>query len=298
MSKQRVWRSAVSLVLSTKLRGVTPPEAAARLAADLRVKLKARGAIDLDRVCEALDLRVQYKPLGNDALLHETESGFAATINSAAPKARQRFSIAHEIGHLEIYAATRLAAAFGHPSAPGENNGEATEIEDLCNSFGTELLMPLEEWRRELFTQGISIAVIRRLMSRYKVSMQAAARRAVETEIWKCAFIMWALVVEGEKLVALRPVDFATNISTGGSNWPQTIANDPRLSIPGSPLLAVEKATETVGEIPLPFDGMEGRYLAQSAVAWGTPPRVATLILAEASGRNILMRASKGLKRG
>ena len=114
--------------------------------------------------------------------------------------------------------------------------------------------------------------------------MQAAGKRAVETRMWNCAFILWAPVVDGETLVELRPVDFATNISVGGSNWPRSIANDPRFRMSGSPLLAAEKAIETVGEIPLPFDGMEGRYLAQSAVTGGVPMRVATLILAEVSG--------------
>jgi hypothetical protein len=284
-------------VLSKKLGGMRPPQAAEQLAAGLRAKLMVRGALDVERACEAVDLQVQYKPLLNDALLHETESGFAATINSATPRTRQRFSVAHEIGHIQIYAATRLAAAFGHPSAPERESGEANEIEELCDCFGSELLMPLDEWRQEVFSLGISITVIKRLMSRYKVSLQAAARRAVETGIWKCAFILWDPVFKDNRLLELRPIDFATNMSIGGNKWPLSIANDPRFRIAGSPLLVSDGVAETVGDIPPPFDGIEERYLAQSAATWGTPAKVATLILAEPSARNVLMKAAKSAKK-
>jgi Zn-dependent peptidase ImmA (M78 family) len=297
MQSQRRWENPVSRLLCTHRKGLKAPDAAAQLAIELRAQISnPTGPADLQRACAAVNTRVEYKSLRNDAILQETEAGFLAIINSSATKGRQRFSLAHEIGHLRLFETTRLTRAFAHKSESAKEH-TSDEVEELCDHFASELLMPLEEWRREIFRRGISIGSLKVLSSKYNVSLPAAAKRAIDTGIWRCAFVLWDVVNDGDKLVELKPNQFWSNIEFGPARWPNKILNDPRFREAGSPLLAAEQTEATIGEIKVPFDGLKERYLAESRAVWGRSPQVATVILAERQGRRILLMSQGDSKK-
>lgn len=291
MGSKKIWQSAVAQILSEKWKGLEAPDVVAKLARELRGSRQEPGRTDLRAICAAVGLGIQYKPIRVDSLLHETESGFVAVVNSAINKPRQRFSIAHEIGHVVLYKTTGLTQAFGHLSADTRLSIEASEVEHLCDWFASELLMPLANWQRDIVDEGISLKVVKRLVSRYGVSLAAAAKRVVDVNVWKCAIAVWEPIYEADKLVELKPVQFSSNIAFGSNNWPKSIPNRQEFCIPGSPLYALEQGMETTGEISLPFDGVKDIYLAQSSIVRTQPTRIATLILAERYGRRILNRA-------
>lgn len=293
MQGRRIWQSAIARVLSKKRSGLPAPDVVAILARELRASTKPSGKADLEAISSAVKLSIQYKPLRVDSLLHEAESGYIAIVNSTTNKVRQRFSIAHEIGHIAIYKTTGLTRAFGHLSPGEQKRGEAAEVEDLCDCFASELLMPMAEWRQHIIEEGVSLGVIKKLMNRYGVSTPAATKRVVDACIWKCAIMIWKAIYEGDELAELKPIYFWTNITLGNHNWPRNIRNSEEFRVPGSPLYALEKRIETIGKIPLPFDSAEGKYLAQSSIVTNQPTQVATLVLAERYGKEILLRSRR-----
>ncbi len=290
MRTKRIWQSAVAQILSKKWNNLPAPKVAAILAQEVRGP-KEKGRTNLEAISASVGLSIQYQPLRVDALLQQTESGYVAIINSTTNKGRQRFSLAHEIGHIAMFNATGLRQAFGHLS-PSESV-DSFEVENLCDCFASELLMPLKEWQQHIFNEGVSLQVIRTLMDSYSVSMAAATKRVVDASIWNCAIIIWEAIYQNDKLEELKPIQTWTNITLGVSKSPKSMPNSPVFRLPGSPLYALEKGSETIGETLLPFGQTREKYLAQSSIIRKKPLRVATLILAEPHGEGILLRFKK-----
>ena len=104
--------------------------------------------VDVERVAKHLGLTIVERPL------EDKYSGFLAVkektivVNSAHPPARQRFTIAHEIGHSQLHCRKADTPVFIDPTvyfrAP-QFSDEARAREREANYFAAELLMP-EEW--------------------------------------------------------------------------------------------------------------------------------------------------------
>src|SRR3989442_755692 len=77
-------------------------------------------------------VNVSAEPLDNDGYIVDVPGGAEILINERASAARQRFTLAHELGHyaLQIGLAGRSEAS-GH-----------TELERWCDRFAVGLLMP------------------------------------------------------------------------------------------------------------------------------------------------------------
>jgi len=80
---------------------------------------------------------------------------------------RLRYSVAHELGHLVMHHMIQ---------------GEISRLETEADEFAAELLMPAEAMRRE-FRRPITVPLLLRLKQRWKVSIQALARRAHDLKI-------------------------------------------------------------------------------------------------------------------
>jgi Zn-dependent peptidase ImmA (M78 family)/DNA-binding XRE family transcriptional regulator len=83
------------------------------------------------------------------------------------PGDRQRFSLAHELGHLVLHHAIR---------------GQVSSVESEANQFAAELLMPEMAMRREIMPP-VTLTSLARLKPRWRVSVQALIRRAHDLEI-------------------------------------------------------------------------------------------------------------------
>jgi len=97
-------------------------------------------------------------------------------VNHDKPINRQRFTLAHEIGHVVIpwHAGTIFDKTDNNYSS---NSDSYWEIEAEANAFATELLMP-EKWISELVQKTRDISIInRRIANEAKVSPIAACLR-------------------------------------------------------------------------------------------------------------------------
>ncbi len=91
------------------------------------------------------DFQVQFRDLGSQSgfmLLNEK----AIYINSAHAPTRQRFTIAHEIGHVLL----------GHPPADKLSTEEKKSIEAEANIFAGEFLVPYDSLKSSI-AKGLKI---------------------------------------------------------------------------------------------------------------------------------------------
>ena len=122
--------------------------------------IEACGALVIDRDLEvdAVDALCRWVP----------ELPKLFFVNGARPADRIRFSLAHELGHTILH--------FGRDL-------DQKVAEDQANAFAAAFLMPAQEIRRDL-RRPLSLADLATLKRKWRVAMQAIARRA-----WAIGFI-------------------------------------------------------------------------------------------------------------
>jgi len=105
-----------------------------------------RTPVDVRRLAEHY-ARVIERPLDPDiagVLVPTSEGSWVILVNSSHPPVRQRFTIAHELGHLILhgYRAPHADRAFRFRDARSSEGSALEEIQ--ANQFAAELLMPRE----------------------------------------------------------------------------------------------------------------------------------------------------------
>lgn len=142
-------------------------------------------ALEYSRQCFAASPidKVQGEDLdGFDGMLaaNKSRSKWLILYNSAtASEGRKRFTIAHEFGHylLHRHQQDRFECG-GDDIETGDYNGR--DIEAESDSFASTLLMPLDDFRRQVDGQPISFDLLGHCADRYGVSLTAAALRWTE----------------------------------------------------------------------------------------------------------------------
>lgn len=137
---------------------------------------------------ETFDVDVLIEPMAKDLeglLLRDAETGVAMMlVNSAAVVGRQRFTLAHELGHL-VFQDTGL-------STPEYTSRQDKGIERRANAFAAALLVPkvvvLELSEQHVPNDGQCRnsglqAVLTALVSQYGVSRDAAAYRMLNSGV-------------------------------------------------------------------------------------------------------------------
>ena len=159
-------------------------EPAAKYGAQVRDLLAKAGAyappVDVERVAAHLGLEVREKPLKDEY------SGFldvkekAIVVNSAQPPVRQRFTIAHEIGHHQLHRPETDAPCFVDHTVyfrSAQFNAAERERERDANIFAAELLMPEGLLAEHLDAHPLKASkyalALRELSEKFDVSKQA-----------------------------------------------------------------------------------------------------------------------------
>ncbi len=143
--------------------------------------------IDLSRIARLIDAKIVHNDLDNAAL-----SGFAyhkdgnriIGVNSNESEHRQRFTIAHELGHLFIHSDSTVSYDKGGVMMfRDSHSSDGTDIKEIeANRFAAELLMPESSIRQDIAQKGSFDLVnddgfIAKLADKYNVSSQAMAIR-------------------------------------------------------------------------------------------------------------------------
>lgn len=99
-------------------------------------------------------------------------------VNLGNPKSRQRFTLAHELGHIVIPWHTGSVVDYLDPDDTNDIE-DYWAIEQEANAFAAELLMP-GDWMAELLASTKDLAKVhRRVAKECDVSLQAAAIRLI-----------------------------------------------------------------------------------------------------------------------
>lgn len=147
------------------------PETAAK---EILAKLnKPRPPVDVQAIARELGVAVFARPFPNalSALILRHEKNAFIGVNSHQAPVRQRFSVAHELGHFVLHHADHHFIDYAG-GLEGEVPGYDWEHERAANQFAAELLMPVEMLKKDART--ISLA---RLAPRYGVSQEAMGFR-------------------------------------------------------------------------------------------------------------------------
>lgn len=140
--------------------------------------------VPVERIARDAGAVVSYQPFDADdisgLLYRAADSAPVIGVNSNNAKVRQRFTIAHELGHLQLHRQQELILErhvqvnFRDATSSTASNQEEVE----ANHFAAELLMP-----RELLERNVAALLcgrpltdrdlVQRLASRFEVSHQA-----------------------------------------------------------------------------------------------------------------------------
>ena len=139
--------------------------------------------VPVEMLAELAGAVIRYEPFEGQlsGMLYRSEDGAVIGVNSLHAAVRQRFSIAHEIGHLllhepELHVDEHAFVAFR--DLESSKASDPAEIE--ANQFAAALLMPSELLSRSIAELGHNPDVsdaIRVLAQRFQVSQEAMTIR-------------------------------------------------------------------------------------------------------------------------
>jgi Zn-dependent peptidase ImmA (M78 family) len=161
-----------------------------RRARDAAAELLRRAKVDeppipVEYLAKRLGAEVRYEPLEGDlsGILFREEGRTIIGVNARHSKPRQRFTIAHEIGHLELHEGYGIHVDHKFPIRRRRDgrSSQAVDFDEIeANGFAAELLMPTEMLEHDLDDTEPDYEddeLTRWLADRYKVSLQAMAIR-------------------------------------------------------------------------------------------------------------------------
>ena len=156
-----------------------------RLVGDLLSQGNVRSpAVPIDKIAESCGIAIKIEDFNNEisGLLLRTSHATTIAVERRQAPTRQRFTIAHELGHFLLHEGeeVRIDKAFKlNFRSPASSKAE--DIEEIeANAFAASILMPammLEAEINELDIDADDEEQIRALADRYKVSTQAMTIR-------------------------------------------------------------------------------------------------------------------------
>lgn len=135
--------------------------------------------VDLDAIAKNLQIdvkRMKFEDQTVSGVIGYDESKVVIGINRDHSEARQRFTLAHEIGHFVLHPASMVVDRALYRNSSSSEAISAEEIE--ANGFAAELLMPADDVREQVSgIPAIDEPQIRALRDRYGVSEFAVTVR-------------------------------------------------------------------------------------------------------------------------
>lgn len=114
-----------------------------------------RPPVPVETIARQLGAKLSYEPFdGNvSGMLYREGDQVIIGVNTLHPEVRQRFTVAHELGHWKLHPGKRVF--LDHLVRVDFRDGRSGREEMQANGFAAELLMPREMIMREIAHQGV-----------------------------------------------------------------------------------------------------------------------------------------------
>lgn len=159
---------------------------ARRIARAFVAKAPCSDLKDLSPYLNAVGAKLRSEPLGDQEsgyTMTKSNGQHVITVNSNECEERQRYSLCHEIAHVE------LGLPSNHTEVPAWAIVKRDENERLCDLFAAELLMPQKLYIAKMSTSEPSLSTLEHLASDFGVSFPAAASRFAALAGFPCAYV-------------------------------------------------------------------------------------------------------------
>ena len=140
--------------------------------------------IDLDAIAWSRGAVVHFRPLDKcEATIVGSKTRAIITVNSNSIPTRQRFSLAHEIGHWHFHKGRILYCGPSDVGNPG--NADALNPERQADDFASDLVLPTYLFRPlALKLKKPSLALIREIADLFQASTTATILKLVQSNIY------------------------------------------------------------------------------------------------------------------
>ncbi len=152
-----------------------------KLLRDLEIE---KPPVPVESIARSLGAQIRYSPFEGDisGMVFRDNDQTVIGINSLHHPNRQRFTIAHEIGHFLLHKGTEIHVdRTFRVNLRNDVSSQAVDHDEIeANRFAAQLLMPEFFLKRDLKGQEIDIEKeddLKLLASKYRVSLQALTFR-------------------------------------------------------------------------------------------------------------------------
>lgn len=172
------------------------------------------GKTDLKELCRKLNLEVHAHPFeGCEGVLLVTSNEQKILINSSKAPTRNRYTIAHEIGHYSMHVPLDGNRIFNCSKDQVGSDRQISEKEEHeANRFASALLMPKQIFVRNKHFLNPSWDSLNQLANAHEVSLIAAATKYIDLT----SESMWLIVVSSGKIKRFVKPSFVESNPTVG----------------------------------------------------------------------------------
>lgn len=165
---------------------------ARKRALDLLKEARAeKPPVPIERLAVLVDATIRYEPFAGQlsGMVHRSSDGTAVIgVNSLDAPNRQRFTIAHEIGHLLLHKDEAFHVDERFPiGLRNDESSKATDEKEIeANQFAAELLMPRDFLSKDIGALPKEIGAeeaVTRLAQQYQVSVHAMTVRLTALKV-------------------------------------------------------------------------------------------------------------------
>lgn len=152
-----------------------------------RLPVRSDPPVDVEHVASHLGVHaITRRKMVEDGRLDHGPSRIEISVKEDTSSNRQRFTIAHEIGHV-------LLTDPGQTTMAYRALAQVNDVERFCDDFAAALLMP-HGWVADRYRRRVkNLSTVRHLAHRASTSMSAAVVRLNRVLDWNHALIIWAL---------------------------------------------------------------------------------------------------------
>lgn len=163
---------------------------ASQAARDLLQKSKGKTPVNVKALAKSLNIPVIEEVYKDDisGMLVIREENAIISVNKKHHKNRQRFSIAHELGHYLLHGSE--ANVFIDKTKVflrDKKSSEGTQLQEIeANGFAAELLMPEALLKEKIIQKQLDLddeEAVESLAKQFKVSVQALTHRLIRLGI-------------------------------------------------------------------------------------------------------------------